>query len=160
VSAVTGCMAFTPYVLECMCVEIRYHPLFERWLGELAEADEEVFGEVMALLTALEVHGRALEEEVREESHPIVTARYDLHALRRTPPTESTPYATGPPVLRIVYGYCRAKSGDELAVVLIGGDKATLGNVWYPRHINEAEARLDQYCRNHRELQPIVKRGK
>jgi len=39
-------------------------------------------------------------------------------------------------------------------------DKATLGNVWYPRHINEAETRLDLYCRHYRELKPIVKRGK
>ena len=44
-------------------------------LAELAEADEEVFGEVMALLTALEQHGRDLEAEARDESHPIVTAR-------------------------------------------------------------------------------------
>ena len=62
-------------------------------------------------------------------------------------------------MLRVIYGYCRTETGDELAVVLIGGDKATLGNVWYPRHINEAEARLDQYCRNYRELTPITKRG-
>jgi hypothetical protein len=89
-------------------VEVRYHPLFERWLEELAEADEEVFGEVMALLAALEQHGRDLEQAARDESHAIVTARYDLHALRRTPPTLSTPYATAPPVLRIVYGFVGA----------------------------------------------------
>ena len=34
-------------------MEVRYHPLFERWLEALTEADEEVFGEVMALLAAL-----------------------------------------------------------------------------------------------------------
>ena len=68
-------------------MEVRYHPLFERRLTELAEADEEVFGEVMALLTAVEECGRDLEGEARDESHAIVTARYDLHALRRTPPT-------------------------------------------------------------------------
>lgn len=37
-------------------MDVRYHPLFERWLTELAEADEEIFGEVMALLSALEIH--------------------------------------------------------------------------------------------------------
>ena len=47
-------------------VEVRYHPLFERWLAELAEVDEEIFGEVMALLTALETHGRDLDDERRE----------------------------------------------------------------------------------------------
>ncbi|MEX1008142.1 MAG: hypothetical protein WD271_09910 [Acidimicrobiia bacterium] len=131
-------------------MEVRYHPLFQRWLEEPAEVDEEVFGEVMALLTALELHGRALEDEVHEESHAIVTARYDLRALRRTPPTNTTPYATDPPVLRIIYGYCRTGAGDDVTVVLIGGDKTTLGNVRYPRHIAEAQARLDQYCRQYR----------
>jgi hypothetical protein len=139
-------------------VEVRYHPLFERWLEKLAGADEEVFGEVMALLTALEQHGRNLGDDARDESHPIVTARSDLHALRRTPPTQSTPYATDPPVLRIIYGYCRSHD-DEMAVVLVGGDKTTLGSHWYPPHIAEAEIRLGQYCRHYPELTPIVKRG-
>jgi hypothetical protein len=67
-------------------MEVRYHPLFERWLAELAEADEEIFGEVMALLTALETHGRDLDDEPREESHPVVTSRYDMHALPDTTP--------------------------------------------------------------------------
>ena len=136
-------------------MDVRYHPLFEQWLVELADADEEVFGEVLALLTALEQHGRDLEDE----SHPIVTARYDLHALRRTPPTQSTPYATLPPVLRIVYGYCRMGSGGEVALALLGGDKTTLGNRWYPPNIDEAQQRLDHYCRQYPELTPIVKRG-
>lgn len=39
----------------------------------------------MALLTALETDGRDLDDERREESHPVVTFRYDMHALRRTP---------------------------------------------------------------------------
>ncbi len=140
-------------------MEIRYHPLFERWLVELAEADEEIFGEVMALLTALEEHGRDLDDETREESHPVVTSRYDMHALRRTPPSEATPYAVGPPVLRILYSICRTATGAELAVVLLGGDKTALGNPWYPVNVNEAQARLDNYCRQHADTSPIVKRG-
>lgn len=140
-------------------MEIRYHPLFERWLVELAEADEEIFGEVMALLTALEEHGRDLDDERREEFHPVVTSRYDMHALRRTPPSEAAPYAVGPPVLRILYAVCRSTGGDEVAVVLLGGDKSALGNNWYPVNRNEAEARLDQYCRQLDDLSPIVKRG-
>jgi hypothetical protein len=145
-------------VVECI-VELRYHPLFERWLAELADADDETFGEVMALLIALEDYGRELDDEDREESHPVARSRYDLHALRRTPPSESTPYAVGPPVLRILYAVCRTASGEECAVVLLGGDKTTLGNDWYPANVNEAEARLDRYCRQHPDTSPIVKRG-
>lgn len=140
-------------------VEVRFHPLFERWLMALAEGDEEIFGEVMALLTALEEHGRDLDDEDREESHPVVTSRYDMHALRRTPPSEAAPHAVGPPVLRILYAICRTDAGDERAVVLLGGDKTTLRNQWYPVSLNEAEARLDSYCRQHADTSPIVKRG-
>lgn len=136
-------------------MEVRYHPLFERWLAELAEADEEIFGEVMALLTALETHGRDLDDERREESHPVVTSRYDMHALRRTPPSEAAPYADRPPVLRILYAICR----NEVAVVLLGGDKTALGSNWYPANLTEAEARLDQYARQYTDTTPIVKRG-
>lgn len=107
-------------------MEVRYHPLFERWLAELAEADEEIFGEVMALLTALETHGRDLDDERREESHPVVTSRYDMHALRRTPPSEAAPYADRPPVLRILYAFCRTSDRGEVAVVLLGGDRPPL----------------------------------
>ncbi len=139
-------------------MEVQYHPLFERWLTELADGDEEIFGEVMALLVALEQHGRKLDDEAHDESHPIVTARYDLHALRRTPPTQSTPYAIGPPVYRIIYGYC-TRHGTDVAVVLIGGDKTTLGNHWYPPNIAESQTRLEQYTRQHTDLTAIVKRG-
>ena len=53
-------------------MQVHYHPLFEHWLTELATGDDEIFGEVMALLVALEQHGRALDDETRDESHPIV----------------------------------------------------------------------------------------
>lgn len=139
-------------------MDVRYHPLFERWLAELAEANEEVFGEVMALLTALEEHGRDLDDESREESHPVVTSRFDMHALRRTPPSEAAPYADAPPVLRILYAIC-TRDGSEIAVVLLGGDKTELGSHWYPVNLNEAEGRLVQYCRHHSDTSPIVKRG-
>lgn len=140
-------------------MELRYHPLFERWLTGLAEADEEVFGEVMGLLNALETCGRDLDDESREESHPVVTSRYDLHALRRTPPTVATPYATSPPVLRILYAVCQTAAGPEIAVALLGGDKTALGNAWYPTNVAEAQHRLDQYCRQDTATTPIVKRG-
>ncbi len=140
-------------------MEVRYHPLFERWLSKLADGDDEIFGEVMALLTALEDHGRDLDDERREESHPVVTSRFDMHALRRTPPSEAAPYADSPPVLRILYAICRTATGSETAVVLLGGDKTKLGNNWYPTNLAEAEHRLDQYCRQISDLTPIVKRG-
>jgi hypothetical protein len=73
---------------------------------------------------------------------PIVTSRYDLHALRRTPPTDITPFADGPPVIRIIYAYCRRSTGETVAVILFGGDKATLANRWYPPSLVEAERRL------------------
>jgi hypothetical protein len=58
-----------------------------------------------------------------------------------------------------MYGYCRSDAGGEVAVALVGGDKTSLGNHWYPPHIGEAQSRLDQYCRQYPELTPIVKRG-
>mgnify|MGYP000874901664 CR=1 FL=1 len=139
-------------------MEVRIHPLFQRWLAALAEADEEIFGEVMASLAALETYGRDLDDERRDESHPVVTSRYDLHALRRTPPTGTTPYADRPPVLRILYARCRTPDG-EVAVALLGGDKTGLGNAWYPANVSEAEVRLDQYTRQHPDTDPIVRRG-
>lgn len=142
-----------------MSMDVRYHPLFERWLTELADTDEEIFGEVMALLTALEEHGRGLDDETQEESHPVVTSRYDMHALRRTPPSEAAPYATQPPVLRVLYAYCTDSDRHDVAVVLLGGDKTNLGNLWYPPNITEAGHRLDQYCLHDTDLNPIVKRG-
>lgn len=140
-------------------MDVRYHPLFERWPTELADADEEIFGEVMALLTALEMNGRDLDDETQEESHPVVTSRHDMHALRRTPPSAAAPYATQPPVLRMLYAYYTDTAGEEVAVVLLGGDKTRLGNHWYSPNVTEAQHRLDQYCRHHTDLNPIVKRG-
>lgn len=87
-------------------MKVRYHPLFERWLTELADLDEEVFGE-----------------------------------------------------LRVLYAYCFDSNGEDVAVVLLGGDKTRLGNLWYPPNISEAQNRLDQFCRHHTDQSPIVKRG-
>ena len=103
-------------------MEVRLHPLFQDWLTELGETTqlEEVFGEVMALIRALERNGRGL---MGDESHPVSSTHYDLHALRRNPPTETTPYADGPPALRLLYGYVQHENGHEMAVLAIGGDK-------------------------------------
>lgn len=92
-------------------MELLRHPLFDRWLLQLA-ADEdllEVYGEVLALLSALGTYGRELEDDSQEESHRVVSSIYDMHALRRTPPSATAPYADVPPVLRILYVWCRSK---------------------------------------------------
>lgn len=52
-----------------------------------------------------------------------------MFALRRTPPTTYTPYATSPPVIRIPYvWFADADTGEELAVVMLLGDKTDLKN--------------------------------
>ena len=83
-----------------------YHPTFVRQLRELnvvAVAEDrylELLGDVVALVRALEEHGHLIEGyQPGDVSHPIVTSRFELFALRRTPPTVYTPYADSPPVL-------------------------------------------------------------
>ncbi|WP_420433481.1 hypothetical protein [Candidatus Poriferisocius sp.] len=139
-------------------MEVRQHPLFADWLRSLAGTAQlhEVFGEVMALINALENCGRELEGD---ESHPVSSTHYDLHALRRNPPTQTTPYADGPPVLRLLYGYVRHHTGHEIAVLAKGGDKTLLGNDWYPANITQAEVRIDQWCQQHPGYKPIHKSG-
>ena len=120
-------------------VEILYHPLFVVWFQDLVEADIEIAGEVQALIDELELHGRALGDP---ESHQLLTSGLGLRTLRRTPATAVTPYAVGPPVLRVIYGFVEISPRRIAAALLLGGDKTVLGNVWYPRNIGEAERRL------------------
>lgn len=124
-------------------MELVYHPLFDRWYELLLKADIEVAGDVMALFTALEEHGLDLGDP---ESHPVVTSTLGLRALRRTPPTDVTPYATDPPVLRVLYGFAAPPKGRVRAVVLFGGDKTELRSRWYPSATAEAERRLVGWC--------------
>lgn len=123
-------------------VEVLWHPLFRRWFEDLLEESPEIAGEIMALLAALEEHGTELGDP---ESHPVVTSGCRLRALRRTPPTDATPYAVDPPVLRVLYGFV-ADQGRLKAVALYGGDKTTLRNRWYPPAVLEAERRLVAMC--------------
>lgn len=118
--------------------QVRYHPDFEgqiRRLAQHAEQDDllsDVFGEVSALLQALEDHGRAIEgDEPHDASHRVMSSRYELFALRRTPATTVTPYALGEPVVRIMYSWCEEADGAESAVVWLMGDKTELGNDRY-----------------------------
>ena len=142
-------------------MDVRLHPLFQDWLERLADPTgtgelSDVYVEVMALIAALGEYGRDLGDP---ECHPIVTSSYDLHALRRSPPTITTPYAYGPPVLRILFGYVRDEDGNDAAVMALGGDKTALGNAWYPANITQAQDRIDQWCQRNPGYKPITNRG-
>jgi len=144
-------------------VDVVLHPSFSSWLQSLLGEDTgdgldwwEACADITALLKALEIYGRNLGDP---ECHEVVSTRFDMGALRRTPPTSTTPYAVGPPVLRILFAFVVDDEGEEAAVVLIGGDKTELGHRWYPPHVTRAEERLEQWCRHNRNYRPIVKRG-
>jgi hypothetical protein len=126
--------------------EVQFHPEFARQFEELCEdsAVLETAGEVSQLIEALEAYGHDIEGEDEEDaSHPVVTARVRMFALRRTPPTEYTPYADAPPVLRIPYEwFINGDTGEEVAVVMFIGDKSALGNAWYPSAIAKVEGQL------------------
>ena len=86
-------------------MEIRYEPGFDLWLDQLAQDEDhqDVYADIVALLSALETYGREL---IEPESKPIARSR-SLHELRRTPPSSAAPFADQPPVIRILYAFCR-----------------------------------------------------
>ena len=142
---------------------VQHHPVFAHQFEALCLDEEaaEVAGEVSALLTALEAHGHDLEgEQPGDASHPIVISQYNTFALRRTPPTEYTPYAETPPVIRIPYVWFRdADTGGEVAVVMLMGDKSKLGSLWYPAKVNEIENRMiPDWERTHRHKAMVRRR--
>ena len=112
-------------------------------LGEQAQVSDlllDLFTDVSSLLRALEGHGHDIEGYgPADPSHPIVTSRFKMFALRRSPPTVYTPYAEGVPVLRIPYVWFDVPDGGEVAVVMLIGDKTRLGNAWYPRAVRQIE---------------------
>lgn len=132
---------------------------FEALCGD--EDQLEVAGEIAALLDALERHGHDIEGEAPgDPSHPIVISRLRTFALRRTPPTDYTPYADAPPVIRIAYvWFLDEASREEVAVVMLMGDKTALGNNWYPSKVNDIENRLvPDWERAHPTHHPQVRR--
>ena len=127
-------------------MRVEFHPTFAQQYEQLCRNEEaaEVAGEITMLLDALEEHGHDLEGEASEDpSHPIVTSRYRTFALRRTPPTIYTPYADVPPVIRIPYvWFLDTDTHEEVAVVMLMGDKATQGSHWYPKQVETIETLL------------------
>lgn len=126
---------------------VEHHPYFASQYEQLCLKPDttEIAGEVTQLLDALETHGGPAIEGVdpADASHPIVTSTLDMFALRRTPPTRYTPYADKPPILRIPYvWFFDAEKRTDLAVVMLIGDKATLGNNWYPAQVQLIQSRL------------------
>ena len=128
-------------------MRIDYHPKFASWLQDQS-ADLDVYGDVFALLGALEALGHELLVG-HDECHPVVTSPY-LYALRRTPPTMTTPYAMQPPVIRMLFAFTtvdeRDASDTRSALMLVGGDKSRLGNLWYPPNIAETHHRLRHHA--------------
>lgn len=125
---------------------VEYHPQFDwqlQMLGSVAEKSErlwDVFTEVWTLLSALEKHGHDIEGYQSDAaSRRIVTSRFEMFALRRTPPTVHTPYAEHPPVLRMPYVWFDVENGGEAAVVMLIGNKTHLGNAWYPEAVRRIE---------------------
>jgi hypothetical protein len=125
-------------------MELRLDPHFDTWLTTLSSDEDllDVYADILALLDALETHGQQL---IEPESKPIQTSRF-LRELRRTPPSDAAPLADQPPIIRVLYAFCRTATGDTIALVLIGGDKTQLGNAWYPKNIMLAETRLTSRC--------------
>lgn len=136
-----------------MVVWVEYHPTFAVQYEQLCRDEDsaELAGEVTSLLDALEQHGHDIEgEAVDDPSHPIVTSRYQMFALRRTPPTIRAPYADQRPVIRIPYvWFLDTESGEEGAVVMLMGDKATLGSHWYPAKVQIIETVLIREWEHH-----------
>lgn len=126
--------------------DVQFHPEFARQFEELCQDPTmaEVAGEVSQLIDALATYGHDIEGEHEDDaSHPVVSARVRMFALRRTPPTEYTPYADAPPVLRVPYvWFIDGDSGMEVAVVMFIGDKSALRNAWYPAAIAKVEGQL------------------
>ncbi len=152
-----------------MPVRVEFHPQFASEYALLADAsatsDEqwELFAEITALITALEDHGHDIEEDnhhLGAISHPIVTSRFRAFALRRTPPTRVTPFADRPPVLRMPYvWFVDVRSSEDVAVVMLVGDKTRLGNDWYRSVVGRIDnLMVPQWERTHPTHRATVRR--
>lgn len=144
---------------------IEYHPYFVKQFETATNEEalpEEILGEIMALITALERDGHDIEHESQDApSHPFMISRFRVYALRRTPATIATPHALTPPVIRIPYVWCWDSAiGEEFALVLLLGDKTGLGRTWY----NKAKIKIEnelipEWERTHTNQRAIPKHG-
>ncbi len=127
-------------------IRVEFHPEFADTYERLCTDPDhaEIAGEVTQLIDALETYGHEIEGDATDDpSHPVVTSRLAMFALRRTPPTIYTPYATSPPLVRIPYvWFVDRPTGEELAVVMLLGDKSDLKNHWYPTKVQRIEMTL------------------
>lgn len=134
-------------------IRIEFHPTFADQFARLIDDPDllEIAGEINGLVTALEQHGRLIEDT--DISHPVVISRFDTHALRRTPPNEICPFADEPPVLRIFYvWFIDTATNEEFPVVFEMGDKSLspAPSQWYPPIITRIEAQaLPSWERTH-----------
>jgi hypothetical protein len=142
---------------------IELHPQFVHQFTEMAQDDEnlEILGEISALIDALDRHGPDIEgEQPGDASHPIVISRFRMYALRRTPPTQYTPYADSSPILRVPYVWFTTPQG-QLPVVMLLGDKGVSGNLWYPTVVQRIETvMIPAWERTHPKHSAIVKRSR
>lgn len=85
---------------------------------------------------------------------PLVGTGLEIHELR----WPSLPQGSGPsatlnvPIIRILYGYARpvrTPNADEVAVILLGGNKSPTAARWYDSALPEAERRLVEWCDEH-----------
>lgn len=85
-----------------------------------------------------------------------------MFALRRTPPTLYTPYATDPPIIRIPYvWFIDASINEQFPVVMLMGDKSKLQNHWYPAKVNHIENTLvPSWERANRQHRAIARRAR
>lgn len=159
------------YVVDTICGQrytdavaiVHLHPAFVVQYELLCQDEEqlEVAGEVTELVEALRQFGHEIEGEAADDvSHRVYTSSFRMFALRRTPPTVHTPYAEGPPVLRIPYvWFVDDQNGEEVCVVMFIGDKTGLGNTWYPKAIAKVEGELiPSWTRAHPKHRPLRRR--
>lgn len=146
-----------------MVARVEFHPEFTAQYEQLCSDEEllELAGEITQLIDALEQYGHEIEGDASEDpSHPIVISRLAMFALRRTPPTSYTPYATEPPIIRIPYvWFVDTATNEQFAVVMLMGDKAELQNLWYPAKVTHIENTLvPTWERAHPSHRAIVRR--
>lgn len=149
-------------------VEVILHAAVSAWLTEQAgpsvqearhPSGETVFTGVQQLIAQLEEQGRSLG---RPEAAELRDSPLDIWELRWPPERRGrgpTP-ASGIPIIRVLYGYC-AIPGDEIALVVLAGDKADSASPtdWYEEAIPIAEDRLRHWCSETPPFQPVMKSG-